>query len=89
MMPNATCAILIKRIRRGPQHLRQESPGVVRKEEFPIAEFKKDQDKYAQQLKEIFKKLEGQASGDEKHKTFGDRMSQPVARWRQGWQVAD
>jgi hypothetical protein len=46
----------------------------LEKEKFPLADFKKDQEKYAQQLKDIFKKLEGEKSGDDKHKTFGDRM---------------
>jgi len=47
---------------------------LLEKDEFPIAEFKKDQEKYAERLKELFKKSEGEKSGDEKHKTFGDRM---------------
>lgn len=46
----------------------------LEKDEFPIAEFKKDQAKYADRLKEIFKKVEGEASSDEAHKTFGDRI---------------
>jgi DNA polymerase III sliding clamp (beta) subunit (PCNA family) len=47
---------------------------MLEKDEFPIDEFKKDQAKYADRLKEIIKKTEGEASGDEKHKTFGDRI---------------
>lgn len=47
---------------------------LLKKDEFPIAEFKKDQEKYAERLKELFKKSEGEKSGDETHKTFGDRM---------------
>ncbi|MBX3422903.1 MAG: hypothetical protein KF752_15220 [Pirellulaceae bacterium] len=47
---------------------------LLEKDEFPIAEFKKDPAKYAERLKEIFKKVEGEASTDEKHKTFGDRI---------------
>ncbi len=47
---------------------------LLKKDEFPIAEFKKDQDKFAERLKEIFKKAEGEKSADEKHKTFGDRI---------------
>ena len=47
---------------------------LLEKDEFPIAEFKKDQEKYAERLKELFKKTEGEKSGDDKHKTFGDRM---------------
>ncbi|MEM8733637.1 MAG: hypothetical protein AAGG44_05430 [Planctomycetota bacterium] len=46
----------------------------LEKAEFPLKDFKKDQDKYADQLKEIFKKLESEKSGDEEHKTFADRM---------------
>lgn len=46
----------------------------LEKDKFPMAEFKKDNAKYADRLKEIFKKLEGEKSADEKHKTFGDRM---------------
>lgn len=47
---------------------------LLEQDEFPIADFKKDQEKYAERLKELFKKAEGEKSGDEKHKTFGDRM---------------
>jgi hypothetical protein len=47
---------------------------LLEKEEFPIADFKKDKEKYAEQLTEIFKKVEAGESGDEEHKTFGDRM---------------
>jgi hypothetical protein len=46
----------------------------LEKDEFPVAEFKKDPAKYADRLNEIFKKLEGEKSADEKHKTFGDRI---------------
>lgn len=46
----------------------------LEKEEFPIADFKKDQEKYAEQLKKIFSALETEESGDQQHKTFGDRM---------------
>lgn len=41
---------------------------------FPLKDFKKDQDKYAEQLKEIFKKVEEGKSGDDEHKTFAARM---------------
>lgn len=46
----------------------------LEKVEFPVKEFAKDPEKYAEQLKEIFKKIETAESGDEKHKTFADRM---------------
>lgn len=46
----------------------------LEKDQFPIAEYKKDPAKYADRLNEIFKKLEGEKSGDDKHKTFGDRI---------------
>lgn len=39
-----------------------------------MAEFKKEPAKFADQVKEILKKVEAQESGDEKHKTFADRM---------------
>lgn len=46
----------------------------LEKDKFPMAEFKKEPEKYADRLNEIFKKLEGEKSADEKNKTFGDRM---------------
>ena len=46
----------------------------LEKAEFPVKDFKKDPAKYAEQLKEIFKTVEAQESGDEQHKTFADRM---------------
>lgn len=46
----------------------------LEKEEFPIADFKKDKEKYAEQLKKIFAAIESEESGDEEHKTFADRM---------------
>ena len=46
----------------------------LEKDKFPMAEFKKEPDKYADRLNEILKKLEGEKSADEKNKTFGDRM---------------
>ena len=42
--------------------------------EFPLADFKKDQDKYADQLKKIFEKVAEEESGDDEHKTFAARM---------------
>lgn len=44
------------------------------KNEFPLKDWEKDQDKYADKLKDIFKKVEGEKSGFEEHKTFGDRI---------------
>ena len=46
----------------------------LEKDEFPLAEFKKDQEKYAERLKELFKKIEGEKSGYDDHKTFGARI---------------
>lgn len=46
----------------------------LEKDKFPMAEFKKEPAKFADQVKEILKKVEAQESGDEKHKTFADRM---------------
>ncbi len=48
----------------------------LEKDEFPLDEFKKDQEKYAERLKDIFKKLEAEKSGyeDEKLSTFGKRI---------------
>ena len=46
----------------------------LEKAEFPLKEFKKDPEKFAAQIKEIFKSVEPEASGDEQHKTFADRM---------------
>ncbi|MCA9128380.1 MAG: hypothetical protein KDB22_14940 [Planctomycetales bacterium] len=47
---------------------------MLEKDKFPMAEYKKDPAKYADRLKEIFKKVEAEKSGDEEHKTFGDRI---------------
>ena len=48
----------------------------LEKAEFPIKDFKKDpeNEKYVEQLKDIFKKVLEEKSGDEEHKTFGDRI---------------
>ena len=46
----------------------------LHKAEFPIKEFKKEPEKYAAKLKDIFKKVAEEKSGDEKHKTFSARM---------------
>ena len=47
---------------------------IVEDEKFPVKEFKKDPEKYADEIEAIFKKLEKQDSGYEKLKTFGARM---------------
>lgn len=47
---------------------------MLEKDEFPVKDFKKDPEKYAERLKDIFKKLESEESGDKEHKTFADRM---------------
>ncbi len=46
----------------------------LKEDDFPLAEFKKDQAKYADRLKDLFKKVEEKESGDPEHKTFGKRM---------------
>jgi len=46
----------------------------LEKVKFPVKEFKKNPEKFAAQVKEIFKSVEPEASGDEQHKTFADRM---------------
>ncbi|GIW99439.1 MAG: hypothetical protein KatS3mg111_2772 [Pirellulaceae bacterium] len=47
---------------------------VLEEAEFPLAEFKKDPEKYAEELTKLFKKVEGMESGSQKYKTFADRM---------------
>lgn len=46
------------------------------KTDFNFAEYKKskEKEKYSAQLKEIFTKLADEKTGDEKYKTFGDRI---------------
>ncbi|MFK7736609.1 MAG: hypothetical protein AB8B50_11290 [Pirellulaceae bacterium] len=46
----------------------------LEKAEFPVKEFKKDQDKYAEKLKEIFEGIAKSKSGDKEHETFKARM---------------
>ena len=46
----------------------------LEKAEFPLADFKKDPEKYADQLDEILKKVGEEKSGDEEHKTFAARI---------------
>lgn len=46
----------------------------LKEDEFPLPEFKKDQEKFADRLKDIFKKIEEKESGDAEHKTFGKRI---------------
>ena len=47
---------------------------VLEKDEFPVKDFGKDPEKYAERLKELMKKVEAAESGYEEHKTFADRM---------------
>jgi hypothetical protein len=47
---------------------------ILEKDNFPIADYKKDPAKFAKRLEDLMKKLEEEPSGDEKHKTFGDRI---------------
>ncbi|MCA9190343.1 MAG: hypothetical protein KDB03_01220 [Planctomycetales bacterium] len=42
--------------------------------EFPVADFKKNPEKYAEKLKEIMTKVEEEKCKDEEHKTFGARI---------------
>lgn len=46
----------------------------LEKAEFPLKEFKKEPEKFAEQVKKIFESVEGLESGDEQHKAFADRM---------------
>ena len=46
----------------------------LEKDEFPLDAFKKDQEKYASRLKDLFKKIEEEKSGYEDLKTFKARM---------------
>lgn len=46
----------------------------LEKDEFPVKDFAKNPEKYAERIKAIFTKIETEKSGDEKHKTFADRM---------------
>ncbi len=41
---------------------------------FSFKDFKKEPEKYADQVKDLFKKVEEEKSGDETHKTFKARM---------------
>ena len=47
---------------------------VLEEDKFPLADFKKDPDKFADRLKDLFKKVEKLESGDPEHKTFGSRI---------------
>lgn len=47
---------------------------LLEKDKFPMKEYKKDPKKFAKRLEAILKKSEAEKSGDEKHKTFGDRI---------------
>ncbi len=44
------------------------------KDEFPVKDFEKDPEKYAERLTAIFKEVAKEKSGDEKYETFADRM---------------
>jgi hypothetical protein len=46
----------------------------LEKDEFPVAEFKKEPEKFAERLNAILKKIEEEKSGDPKHETFSARM---------------
>ncbi len=46
----------------------------LEKAEFPIKEFKKDPEKYADEVKKILEKVAGEKTGDEKYETFAARM---------------
>ncbi|QDV27892.1 hypothetical protein [Aureliella helgolandensis] len=46
----------------------------LEKDEFPVADFKKDPEQFAERLDAIFKKLADEKSGDEKHETFAKRI---------------
>jgi hypothetical protein len=47
---------------------------VLEDDKFPLAEFKKDPDKFTDRLNALFKKVEEKESGDAEHKTFGNRI---------------
>jgi hypothetical protein len=44
------------------------------KDKFPLKDWSKDPEKYADRLKDLFKKVEEAESGDKEHKTFGARI---------------
>ncbi len=46
----------------------------LEKDNFPVKDFKKEPEKFAERLKDIFKKVSEEKSGDEEHKTFAARM---------------
>lgn len=46
----------------------------LEKDKFPLDDFKKDPAKFADRVKDIFKKLEEGKSGDKEKRTFGERM---------------
>ncbi len=49
---------------------------ILEKDKFPLKDYQKDpaNEKLATRLADLLKKLEGEKSGDEAHKTFADRM---------------
>ncbi|MCA9132126.1 MAG: hypothetical protein KDA45_03195 [Planctomycetales bacterium] len=46
----------------------------LEKDQFPVKDFKKDPEKFAERLQVLFQKLEGEKCGVEEGKTFADRM---------------
>lgn len=46
----------------------------LEKDKFPMDEYKKEPEKFAERLKDIMKKIEEEKSGDETYKTFGERI---------------
>jgi hypothetical protein len=46
----------------------------IEEAEFPVKDFEKDPEKYEKQLVAIFEKVAQEKTGDEKFKTFADRM---------------
>lgn len=46
----------------------------IKKDEFPVAEFKKEPEKYAERLNDLFKKIAKLESKDKEKRTFEKRM---------------
>lgn len=46
----------------------------LEKAEFPVKEFKKEPEKFAEQIKKIFTSVEGEKSGDAEGRSFAKRM---------------
>ncbi len=47
---------------------------ILEKDKFPLKEFAKEPEKFAERIADLLKKVEAEKSGDEAHKTFADRM---------------